>query len=323
MEYKFKSVELNQIDVKDKSFCININSQSGPESDNLSKSIKSFGIINAPLLLEKKPGQYIIVCGHKRVAALISLNKKNIQARILPPESSLINCTLLSISDNIWQRDLSLIEKINCLNMLKRATENEKDFIYHASSLGLPTNRKMIKKFDKVRNFSRDILQAISSDFLSLEMALEIEKIEPDSRRTLLDLFSKLKLGLNLQRELFSYITDIMCRDELSASQILNNINAESILDDDTLSTPRKASSVRERIKKYRFPNIVNQEVKFQECLEKLELGIGIQLIPPKHFEGKLYDFRLSFQTIDQLKQIKTNLNKIIDSPHLKNILPK
>ncbi|NJL59042.1 MAG: hypothetical protein HC887_04705 [Desulfobacteraceae bacterium] len=62
-------------------------------------------------------------------------------------------------------------------------------------------------------------------------------------------------------------------------------------------------------------------EAQFDEWVKRLELGSGIELIPPKYFEGKTYTFSMQFNTPDELYQRKARLNKIIESPLLKHYI--
>jgi hypothetical protein len=55
--------------------------------------------------------------------------------------------------------------------------------------------------------------------------------------------------------------------------------------------------------------------------IKNLKLGRNMKLIPPKNYDASAYSLNLQFASIEQLRENKTALEKIIQNPILKDIL--
>ena len=92
----------------------------------LAKSIRERGLFNPITILEKNKGEYIVVHGHRRLAACKKLKWKNIPAFVKPrsEENSLITDL---IQENLVREDLSVQEKALSIKLLFSQIPNIKD----------------------------------------------------------------------------------------------------------------------------------------------------------------------------------------------------
>jgi len=106
MCFKEKIVKLSEVDAGDHSFRITTQET----VDDLMDSIGHVGLLNLPLLLEKKT-RYIVLCGFRRIEACRRLNRLDVKARILDSDTKKLECARYAVTDNAFQRPLNLIEK--------------------------------------------------------------------------------------------------------------------------------------------------------------------------------------------------------------------
>ncbi|MEA3279010.1 MAG: ParB/RepB/Spo0J family partition protein [Thermodesulfobacteriota bacterium] len=301
-----KSVKLASIDLEDKTYRITTRS----DVDDLINSIKNIGLINPPLLKMVGSG-YTIVCGFRRINACKSLGRLRIEAVIVDFDVSRLECVKLAITDNALQRQLNLVEKSRSINMLSRFYSDYKSLSKAASVLGLPENPSLIKKIESICKLPRAIQNRILSETVSLSVAIELGMFNSDIGISFANLFDDLKLSLNKQREIITFIKEISIRDDISIMEVLQGSDLLEILNDNNLDRSQKSQKVRFYLKQRRYPEITSADKQFRQNIKELRLGNNIRLIPPNNFEGATYILKLSFNNPGELQDSLEVLNSI------------
>jgi len=316
MNFKEDLVCLSTIDLEDNTFRITTDTS----IEDLILSIKSVGLLNPPILLKKTSG-FQIISGFRRISAYINLGMAKIPARIVVSDRKKLECVKLAIADNSLQRALNLIEQSRSLYKLSEFFKDNDHLAKAAFVLGLPDNPSIISKIKKICNLPPDIQNAVLSNTISLAMALELEILKKDEGSAFAVLFEKLKLSLNKQREILAYIKEIAIIENISIIQLLTKSYLREIADNDELDKNKKTNLIRSYLKQRRFPEISKAEKKLKVKVKRLKLGSNINLIPPKNFEATTYSLNLQFDNMEQLRENKTALEKIIKNPILKDII--
>lgn len=314
MRPKEKTVNLSFIDSKDITF--RITTEIG--IDDLTDSIHNVGLLNPPFLIENRDN-YTIVSGFRRIESCRRLGWPHIEARILDSNTKRLECVKLAITDNAFQRPLNLIEKSRSINMLSGFFKDDGSLAKALSTLGLPENTSMINKIKKLCHLSQPIQDGILSNTISLSMAMELGSLSQRIGEDFAKLFGLLKLSLNKQREIVTLINEIAHRENISIQKVLQSL--QKVLNDENLDRNQKIHKIRVYLKQRRFPAIANAEKAFERHVNELKLGKGSKLIPPKNFEGTNYSLSLYFNSLNELKEHKTTLDKIVKNPGLSAIL--
>ena len=312
--YQF-SINLASIDLEDNTFRITTDTR----IEDLILSIKSVGLLNPPILIKKTSG-FQIISGFRRISACLSLGMAEIPARIVDSDRKKLECVKFAITENSLQRTLNLIEQSRSFYMLSGFYKDNDHLAGAASVLGLPDNPSIINKIKKICKLSRDIQNGVLSDTISLSMALELEMLEKDEGSAFAVLYEKLKLSLNKQREILTHIKEIAIIENISIINLLTKSHLREIADDKDLDRSQKINKIRLYLKQRRFPEITRAEKELEIKIKKLKLGSNMKLIPPKNFEASAYSLNLQFASIEQLQENKTELEKIIKNPILKDI---
>jgi len=309
------SINLASIDLEDNTFRITTDTR----IEDLILSIKSVGLLNPPILIKKTSGLQII-SGFRRISACLSLGMAQIPARILDSDRKKLECAKLAITENSLQRTLNLIEQSRSFYMLSGFYKDNDHLAWTASALGLPDNPSIINKVKKICKLPHDIQNGVLSNTISLAMALELEMLEKDEGAALAILFDNLKLSLNKQREIINHIKEIAIIDNISILNLLTKSHLREIADDNDLDKNQKINKIRLYLKQRRFPEITRAEKELELKIKNLKLSSNMKLIPPKNFEASTYSLILQFASMEQLRENKTALEKIIQNPILKGI---
>ena len=318
MQYTEKVVELDEIDAGDDTFRITTNTR----INDLVDSFHDTGLMNPPIICEKN-SRYAIVCGFRRIAACLYLKWPDIRARILKSGTTPLECAKLAVTDNAFQRPLNLIEKSRSYSILSRFYPDMQNLAQVASSLGLDDSISVIEKVKQICRLSGTIQDGVLSGAISLTIALELGRLEPETGNGFAGLFSDLRLSLHKQKEILALIKEISLRENLSIPDVFNNRDFQGILYDENTDRTQKTRQIRSYLRQRRMPTITRAEDAFHGLLKELGLGENIRLIPPNNFEGTEYNLKINFNNLKDLKSHRETLDKIIRNPSLKKILSR
>jgi len=310
------TVSLADIDTQDSTFRITTRSQ----LEDLLDTLPSFGLLHPPVLIENTSG-YSVVCGFRRIAACRQLRWKSLSARILTDAQDRFQIARLAIADNILQRPLNLIETSRALNLLIDTSQDHQQLKEAALVLGLPVNPAVVKKLEQICRLEIRIQEGILSDTINLSMALELGKMDAQDAEMLVTLFNRLKLGLNKQRELLLFVTEIAKREDISIRQLIAEPPLQDILKNTDLDRATRRQQIRSMLRQRRYPAITEAEANYQKQVRQLKLGKHIQLLAPRDFEGTTYALTLHFKNEQDLGDLNAKINKLLEHPALGKIL--
>ena len=316
MQFKEDTVPLSAIDTNDSYYRITTNTS----FEDLGTSIEVVGLLNPPFL-SRQPSGYRIVAGFRRINACQSLGWSKIEAKVLEPGKPDIECVKLAVTDNSFQRSLNLIEISRSVGLIRSVIENDGILLKTATQLGLPNNLSILKKAETLFHLPWPIQEGILSGSISLAVALSLAKLKDDDAVGFTEIFATLKLSLNKQREILTLAGEIAVREDISVRELLEGKEIRDIIGADDLDRTQKTRNLRLYLKRRRFPELITAEKNFKSGLKKLKLGPGVQLNPPKYFEGKTYILNLSFDNLTELEDRKKTLEKMLKDPNLAAVL--
>jgi len=315
-DFVCQSIDLTSIDLEDYTFRITTDTR----IEDLILSIKSVGLLNPPILIKKTSG-FQIISGFKRISACLSLGMTEISARIVDSDRKKLECVKFAITENSLQRTLNLIEQSRSLYMLSGFYKDNDHLTQAASALGFPDNPSIINKIKKICKLPHNIQNGVLSNTISLSMALELGMYEKHVGSAFAILFNHLKLSLNKQREIITHIKEISIIENISIINLLTKGHLREISDDKDLDRSQKINKIRLYLKQRRYPEITRADKDLEIKIKKLKLGSNMRLIPPKNYDASIFSLNLQFASIEQLRENKKAIEKIIQNPVLKDIL--
>ena len=313
---KFSSVPVERILVEDSFFKIS----TGAVPDELVASIRLFGLLTPPIIIER-PNGFRIVSGFKRVDALRQLGNNNIPARLLDPDTTVENCIRIAIIENSSQRSLNLVEQANAVALLSTSLAGTRQLADAACSVGVSVNPGMAEKLKKLAAMEDTLKTGVLDGTIALPVAIQIQAMaDPVATVALGQLLKELKLSLNRQREILEWIVSICRRDDVTVSQLLASEKIANCLLDPKLDRRQKGQMIRKYLRTSRYPTIQAHEKRFDGIVKKLALAKGTVLTAPPHFESPNYSLRFEFGSYDELRQRLEEFEKIVESEALKPI---
>ena len=213
MPFSFQTVPISEIDRNDTTFQISTD----PNISGLAASIASVGLLMPPILKRSRP-RYTIVSGFRRIAACLSLNQSAMPARVLSDDRSDLDCAGMAVSENALQRPLNLIERSRALLLLSPHFRNSVELSAASATFGMPETPAMIDKLLPLCRLSDDIQAGILEGTISLSMAQELGRFDPEARSALADLLLSMKMSLSKQREVLTMIQEISLKEGISNS---------------------------------------------------------------------------------------------------------
>lgn len=318
MEFKsrFETVPVQKIDLNDRRYRI---STSGP-SASLVASIDALGVLTPPKIIPIKKS-FTIVSGFKRIMACSQLGVKKAPAQILDPDLPLEQCIHTSIAENTFTRPLNLVEQSRAIRMLDSLYKDQARVCRAATLLGLRVNLDMANKLRSVGEMHAVLQHAVINGHVTLPMALRLYKMDDESTTSrITEIFSKIGLSLNRQREFLDWVVEIARRDGTSILFIIDKGPVSDILKDDDLDRKQKGRLVRQYLKEKRYPEISKAEQRFSDSLKRLQLEKGVCLDAPAFFESQTYRLKIDFTDYEELVSKHRNLEGVISSSTMRSI---
>lgn len=311
VQFKQAEIFINQIDLTDQSYIFTYD----PPLSTLITSIRQIGIINPPVLEQKSETTYRIVAGLKRILALKQLKETKLRATIYHTETGEpdYRMFLFALYENLGTRALNVIEKANILYKLfhrYKISQNtiKKEFL---PLLGLGENPQVIDRYVKLVELEDDLKLSILEDFISIDMAVSMQKLARTERQVIFQLFQELKLGKNQQKEFFRLLLDLSVSREQPVATILSADPIRAVLSDARLASGHKMNKIKENLFKLRYPRFSKTEDAFGELKRELRLPPSINFHPPPFFEGNNYRIDFVFKSASDYEKILKVLNSI------------
>jgi ParB family chromosome partitioning protein len=289
----------------------------------LLQSIQNVGLVNPPLVSDKKDGTFGIVCGFRRIEACKMLGWREIDVRMLQEEHAPSDLLQIAIWDNRSHRTLNVVEQARGIHKLSPFIPQEEHIDVFSSLLGFPPNKKVFQKIKQIGSLPEKVQIGILEDKISMEAAVSLGKLASADALLLFQLLANLKMSQNKQKELITLISEIAAIEELKISDVLRHLDIQAIMERPNLNRNEKSATIRKKLKQRRFPSVVKAEVRFKKAVKELRLDDSIHITPPPYFEGQSYVLRLNFKSLEDLDDCCKRLDALIDNPATKSLLER
>jgi len=293
----------------------------GVPTDALAVSIRDVGMINPPVLRQRRDSKYQIVCGFRRVEACRTLELNEIKARVLKGDFSDLEVLKLAIFDNRSHRQLNVVEQAQGIRNLSSHLPQRGRLEMLSSILGFPENQKVFEKLKTLSGLPEAVQDGILEEIVSFEAAVDLSQFSSDDALSFYGLFKRLKLSQNKQREVITFVAEIAIREAVQPKDILQSREITAALNNSDLNRNEKGSQIRAFLKRRRFPALVEAEGRFAEELKALKLDEHIHMTGPPHFEGGPFTLRVTFKDEEGFSERRKTLDRVAKNPALSRIL--
>lgn len=276
------SLNPDEVDLEDTTYLI----PHYGELEPLVRSVKAVGVINKPLVRELPGNRLVPVLGRRRLAAASILGLTSMDARMAPPDLSERAGYRLAFWDNCVHR---LLGKAAAAVVVKRLIELfpmqtvAEEFL---PVLGIPPRGPRLAALQKVGSLEPMILKAFAASRIQERTAVLLAEMDGKSRNAVFDVISRLETNANKSAEIVSNLYDLSVLRGQSVPELLMDDSISTLMDDDEMSGPEKAQGIRDLLRSWKFPELVDQEREFIAWKKALPLPTGVEVRPVEAFES-------------------------------------
>lgn len=218
-----------------------------------------------PIIVREKANRYLVIDGCKR---LVLLRRKKIKESsfVIINDCDDFSSSMLRILLNRG-RILVQREKILFTSWLK---DNLIDDEYRniISTLGISDRERF--DLERLLECPIYILDAVEKGIADPAIVSDLKSMSKDDCDVCLDLFSRVNLSRQQQRELVEWLPEIAFAEEIAIRDLLKESQIREILENDSVNQPQKAQKIRDLIFKKRFPDLAALKQKWSAMVNKV-----------------------------------------------------
>ena len=314
-----QSIPLQQIDLLDETFSVNFM----PDFPGLLSSIKEWGLIQ-PVLLRKRKGEFQIVCGFRRVSALMELGHPEIESRVFEEkERNELELFSISLHENLTARGFNTIEKAIALDKLVHhfqidGVDVTKKFL---PLFSLEPNEKILNTYLSLARMEDEVKKYVLRESVSRSNIRMLSTFESEDRKVLIPFLCSLKLGENRLREMLTLLDETSRRGRMKVREMVCRPEIQTIFSHKELTSSQRTERMKKVLIDLRYPRMGQAEERFDRSRRKLNLPSGVSLRHSPHFEGKDLKIEFQFETMEEYQAILSALSQLVDKEEFKEIL--
>jgi hypothetical protein len=308
-------IQTNQINVADDSFRVTF----APGLDELKKSIKEVGVINPITLRHTQEGTYQIVTGYKRLLACLELNRQTIPALIYEPHDlSPMQAFLYNLHDNVFTRELNIIEKYTiCSKLVKLYAVSEEDIVkQYLPLLGEEPSYKILHQYLGLEQLIEPMRVHVVEKGAAISSATRIAEFTPSTQNALVNVLKHVNPSTNKLNELLTLIREIAARDGTSVEEILQRYQLLTIVADPTVAAPEKVMALRQTLRSVRLPHLTERQNQLTELIQGLQLPQSTRLVADPYFEDSKLKLECQFSAPEELNALVCKIQEAFEKQH-------
>jgi len=261
----------------------------------LRRSIRASGLLQ-PLILEAKgPDGFRIVSGFRRYAVCVEMGWRTVPG--LPARGAPQTLYQAVLLENLSHRRFNAVEVALALRGLKRWNPEEELLSGWMPRMGLDPSPKRLAAYLAVPDLEEEILRTLASEGLNIGDVPGLLRWSGPERMAVFRLFTDLKMGTNLRREITLNLFEVQQRDGTPPSAFLAGEEVARALRDPDRSVPQRAQAVRALARRARYPLLTRLEARFAEKMKALRLPPNLSIQHPPFFEGDEYRCTFTFRS--------------------------
>ena len=265
----YRQVRLQDINLTDRSYTLNPFPQD-PEQDLL-QSISNFGILQPPLLLEKKDHTLTVLSGRRRIEAYLQVSKAqecHLTALIIPfreekPEYQLHLFTTL-LQHQLLGGSLTVIEQAIFFQKATLVLE-EQEVLSLLPVLGLKAKPHIPGELISLLDLEPAVQLGLHRGIISQRSGKKLSRFSPVDQKQLAEVINTYQLGGSKQQKLIEHFFQLTQREQVSVEVLLGRWQDKE--KDKQLNGPQRASSLLRWLDRECQPRLTQAEEDIQKIL--------------------------------------------------------
>ncbi len=284
-----------------------------PIPQDLLESINVSGILHPPIVLASQDGSYDVICGRKRLnCATTILKKSECFCRLLSHKIKTEGILNIVIEDQFTNGKLSVIEQATFIDLCKKLLPEKRVLKTYLKSIPQGRITNGINFLSPLNMLDISLQKEIHYSIISEKIIGELQKYNAQEQAMIAGLIKTLKVGLNNQKKLLGFITELHFRNEKTPSSIFADRSFQEILDNPVMNNPQKLAHIFSILHKMCYPLLSSAEDLFEKEVDESQLPKQCQLKASKSFEKDELVLTINFDNMNSFKQVWPDIKKIL-----------
>jgi hypothetical protein len=169
--------------------------------------------------------------------------------------------------------------------------------LYQKTDLDITINTELLEKMDLL--LSTAFRDALINEHISLKSGLKLCDFLPEDSDVLLELFGRVPFSNSHQLKILEMTEEILFRDKCVLEDIFEKLGIWQYLE---MEKPQK--KIIDELFKYRYPNYIEAEEKWQEEIKNLHIPDTMKVTHYPFFEKKQMELTIQLQDTEELKKL-------------------
>ena len=317
----YSQLRLQDINLDDRHYSLNPFSQ--PPEEILLQSIRNFGILQPPLLLEKQDQTFIIVSGRRRIEAYLQIYKVqecprvregcHLAALILSlsgdkPENQFYLFTSL-LQHQLLGKSLTVIEQAVFFQKAMLVLE-EQEILALLPMLGLKAKPHIPGELISLLDLEPAVQLGLHRGIISQRSGKKLSRFSLADQKQLAEVINTYQLGGSKQQKLIDRFFQLTQREQISVEVLLGHWQDKE--KDKQLNGPQRTSSLLRWLDRECQPRLTQAEEAFRKFCCQLQLPAGVRLEHSLSFEEEQVTLNMDFGSKEELAGIWPQLEALL-----------
>ncbi len=299
-----KCVLITQI--RGEKFCLRVNA----EDSALVSSVRQWGLLQ-PLTVVRNGKYFECVSGHKRLAALKKLKKKNAPVDLLSMENPRkIFLAALLLNHSASYSDLDRAYAVQ---------KAEKDFQFSVLDLqnlilpllGLVSSPKVLNQYQQAARLPGAVQRMIELNCLPFQGSFWLAKFKAEDLNYLVrQLLPKIRPTASQLAHICEWLLDLIQIGNKSAAKIIKQIKLAPA--SKTQDARPRTDAFYQSLRSLRFPELTEKEKAFTQAAQAMQGQVsGLEIRAPDHFEQEGFYIRAHIRNSKSMAEVARKLQDV------------
>ncbi|MDZ7725218.1 MAG: ParB N-terminal domain-containing protein [candidate division KSB1 bacterium] len=309
MQFEFKTIELEHINIQDTIFQL----VDDKTNAHLTDSMASTGL-TTPVWLQQLTNSYRIINGFQRIRSALKLGWQQIDSYIFP--DTLTDLDVFKIL--LKEKGFTGLNPVESSAVIRKLESHfglyQEQIIRSFFPLMKLANPRLYDLYYPLISLSPAWQSDISEGLVSLDAAAQVAEMEKRDQDSVHELFTRLKPGKNKQRQFLSLLTDVSRLENCSVHELIQSQEFETLFKQQPSNPSQLAAAVKEHLMCRRYPQYSKTEQQFRSLLQKAKCPPNLRIQHPPFFEGETFSVSFTFKSEQDYQQILQKLDSFLDN---------
>jgi hypothetical protein len=274
-----------------------------------------------PPLVRKIKDCYVVVAGFER-ARMLAKTREQCRCLVLSCDSE-ARYSEVAVAERVSQGTLGPAGLIRAVGLLNRFMDVDHMARQSETLFNTRLSSQYLRELVDLGQLAHPGLELLEKGQVSIKSLKRISCMDPDLAAEILTLFSRIKVSVSKQNDILTWMFEIAARERTNALAICREPGVQEILFHKNPDPVFRGNLLRTWLQTRRFPALEARKKRVTTALNRLNLGRGLRMTLPEHFESDIYTVAMAFKTREQFVCQLQALGRVADHPAFEKILER